>query len=233
MRTAAIGIVAHFDRIEMAERLANRLQPTVIAYDDGTFGATANHRRVWTDLAFSTNRHSPWCLVVEDDAQPIPGAGWSGFHAQLDAALSVAPAPIVSLYLGTGRPLAGWQGRIRQATTEANSAGAHWIVSNHVLHAVAIAIRTDLVPDMLAFTATTNLVADDALTAWATVRSHRVAYSWPSLVDHNDDVVSLAEHRDGKPRTQRRRAWATGGHRNWNERAVDMLGHPFRVPARR
>lgn len=229
--STAIGIVAHLDRVAMAERLADRLQPKTIAYDDGTFGATANHHRVWTDLAFSAGPRTQWCLVVEDDAQPIPGAGWSGFHAQLAGALAAAPAPIVSLYLGTGRPLGAWQGRIRLATDTARRTGAHWLLSNHVLHAVAIAIRADFVPDMLAYTAGTTLVADDALTAWATARRHPVAYSWPSLVDHDDDTPSLAEHRDNKPRTQRRRAWATGGHRNWNARAVDMIGHPFRIRA--
>lgn len=211
-----IAIVSHESRRDMAQRLADRVMADQIFEDDGTLGCEANHRQAWQ--WHQANTAEGWAVVLEDDAEPI-----NNFRNELERALEAAPTDIVSLYLGRLRPFAGWQSRIRLATTEANRTGAHWIASNHCLHAVAIAIRAELLP---ALRLSANLVADDAITAWAQRNRHDIAYSWPSLVNHNDGQ-SIAEHRDHRPRTPGRTAWATGTRRRWNSRTADMYGQRF------
>lgn len=212
-----IVIVSHQSRRDMAQHLADRVMADHIFEDNGNLGCEANHRQAWE--WHQHNTPEGWAVVLEDDAEPI-----NNFRAELNRALAAAPTDIVSLYLGRQRPFGGWQSRIRLATTEAKRTGAHWIRSNHCLHAVAIAIRTDLLPTLQL---NTNLVADDAITAWAQHHRHDIAYSWPSLVNHNDGQ-SITEHRDRRPRTPGRIAWATGTRRRWNSRTIEMRGHPLR-----
>lgn len=126
-------------------------------------------------------------MVLEDDALHV-----SSWHAQLEAALETAPTPIVSFYLGRLRPPT-----CLDALDKADANDAHWIVSNHCLHAVALAIRTELVDDMLR-ALRAYLPIDQAIGRWARQRAHEVAWA-PSLVDHAD-IGSLIRHLDGAPR---------------------------------
>ncbi len=192
-----IGIVGHTARQTAAERLADQLGADVLSIDDGTLGCNRNHHHVWTQLAHNP---TPWALVLEDDAEPI-----DDFHKHTAAALIAAPTPIVSLYLGTGRPVA-WQTRIQQATTRADQAHACYITATHLLHAVAVAIRTDLIPDMLNHLPPGKPI-DIAISLWARAKGHGIAYTWPCLVDHKDGP-SLVKHTYN-PRSQPRKAWRT------------------------
>lgn len=207
----AIGVVAHLSRQVQAVDLAETVRADYTGWDDGTLGATGNHRKVWSWLAGTT---AEWCVVLEDDAQPV-----THFSEHVGAALSAAPTSVVSLYLGTGYPR-HWQRKIAQAAAAADRERAAWIVSTHLLHAVGVAIRTDLVPDMLAHTETLSLPIDEAITAWAQTRGHLVAYTWPSLLDHRDEATLLA-HPDGARRTRPRRAWRHGTPVEWR-RTVDL-----------
>lgn len=224
MSAFQIAVVAHRDRRPAAIALVDKVEALGANFDDGTLGCEGNHRKVWD--WHSTAASYDWSVVLEDDAQPI-----DGFRDQLTAALAVAPAPIVSLYLGRVRPLGAWQGRIRLATTEASHRGASWILSNHCLHAVAIAMRTELIADMLDWTEGCGLVADDAITAWAQHAGHDIAYTWPSLVNHHDGPT-ITDHADGKKRKPGRVAWAVGSRRRWNSKTVEMRGHPLRAHTR-
>ena len=210
----AIGIVAHLDRLERAERLADLVDARHLSYDDGTKGCTGNHLFVWDALAKSGLAMKDWGVVLEDDAEPIPG-----FSDQLQAALAAAPAPIVSLYLGTGYPV-HWQGRVKRAVDAADS----WIVSDSsLIHAVGVAIKADLIADMLD-SATSDgkplRPIDEKISAWARASHHFVAYTQPSLVDHADDGSIIGIHPDGMPRTKPRKAWKVGGRENWRSRPV-------------
>lgn len=195
----AIGIVGHTARQAAAQHLADQLHADVLSIDDGTLGCNRNHHHVWNQLSDSP---APWVLVLEDDAIPV-----SDFNPRAAAALAAAPTPIVSFYLGTSRP-PSWQPRIQQAITRADHTGASWITSPCLLHAVAVAIRTDLIDDMLNHLASKPI--DNAISRWARNQRHRIAYSWPSLVDHADGP-SLVNH-DYNPRSQPRRAWRTATH---------------------
>lgn len=207
-----IAVVAHVSRADAAERLAAAVAAGYIHYDDGTLGCNASHRNTWSWHAANTT--TEWSVTLEDDALPV-----DGFTGQLSAALAVAPAPIVSIYLGRQRP-PQWQDRIALATAEATRVAAHWITGATVLHAVGIAVRTDLLPAMLAH-AGHQLPADEAVTAWARHHGHRVAYTWPSLVDHADQP-SLVRHRDGDVRLPGRIAWRTGTCSDWTPVAVPL-----------
>lgn len=209
---SSIAIVAHVDRNDAATELCIKTRADIIMLDHpGLYGAEANHLRAWTWHAENTT--AEWSVVLEDDAEPV-----NGFRQQLEAALAVAPAPIVSLYLGTGYPKT-WQPRIRNTIRTAGD--PHWLLTNSVLHAVAIAIRTDLLP----ITLTPHVAIDAALGNWAKKHGHHVAYSWPSLVDHADGpTLVTTRHSASSDRTDPRKAWQTGTRPHWANKTA-ALGH--------
>ncbi|MBF6138126.1 hypothetical protein IU501_34725 [Nocardia otitidiscaviarum] len=205
----AFGVVAHHARRDAALTLAGGLD-AMCSIDDGTLGAEANHRVVWTACAAE---RADWVCVLEDDAQPV-----DDFPAQLAVALAVAPSPVVSLYLGTSMS-AGLNERIRRALVRADRLDACWVISERMLHAVAICLRADLVRDMLTITRNERRPADQRFERWLRARGLRVAYSVPSLVDHADGPTLIA-HPDRLPRRRQRKAWTVGGREHWNGSTV-------------
>lgn len=153
-------------------------------------------------------------MILEDDAVPAPD-----FTNQLHYALTYAPSPIVSLYLGKQRPPWAQHG-IATAINKATTDNADWIISTRLLHAVGYAIKTDLLPSLLAFT--TPAPVDQHITAWATTYGHTVSYTWPSLVDHADLPTVIEQHPDGQPRPPGRTAWTTAPHPTWSTRSVTL-----------
>lgn len=211
MTSITVSVVAHRDRTVMAEKLAFNTYANTVNYDDGTLGACENHRRTWQQLALE---HSDWSVVLEDDAVPVPC-----FKTQLDDALTNAPTSIVSLYLGQQRP-PQYQYMIQPAIDRAEKAGAHWLVSRQLLHAVGLAIRTELIPDMLTLL-DGEIPTDEAIGNWANKHFYRIAYSYPSLVDHADGET-LIQHPDGQHRPPGRIAWKTGTRPQWTRNYVEM-----------
>ncbi len=205
-----IGIVAHTSRAAAAKKLAAATNADYLSVDDGTLGAEGNHRATQTHLA---GIPTTWTVILEDDAQPI-----DGFRHHLEQALLMAPSPIVSLYLGRQRP-PHWQKRIAAAVAEANTTSASWIISGHLLHAVGYAIRTHLLPSLLAHHSPRPV--DEHITSWAKQYGHTVAYTVGSLVDHADWPTIVA-HRDRQPRRPGRTAWQLGGRNEWTTRAVTL-----------
>lgn len=207
----SFAVVAHQTRLTEAAQLAHTLG-AVITLDDGSIGADRNHLRAWAD---TSTLDSDWAVVVEDDAEPVPG-----FLEQAEQALAVAPEPVVSLYLGQSRP-PRWQERIAPAIRHADRTGSCWITAVHTIHAVALAIHADLREDWLDFAHANPLPIDERMSAWCVAREHRVAYSWPSLTDHADGPT-LIEHRDARPRDAPRKAWRTGTREYWTSTSVSM-----------
>lgn len=210
--TLTTAVVAHRARQAHAEALAD-LTSAETFWDDGTLGCEANHRRAWQWLE---PKGTDWGVVLEDDALPV-----QGFNSQLEQALIAAPTPIVSLYLGRRRP-PDWQSNIHRGTTEADKHDAHFITATHLIHAVGVAIRTALIPDMLDHTYQSVRPWDFAIAAWAVTREHMVSYTWPSLVDHRDQGT-LFRHKDKMERTPGRVAWRTGTRESWATKAVPMI----------
>jgi len=191
--------------------LARTVKADLVSIDNGVMGCDDNHDLVQHHLAALP---STWSVILEDDADPV-----EGFRTQLRDALTMAPAPIVSLYLGRLRP--PWAQHGAAAATEAaDTEHADWIISTHLLHAVGYAIKTELLPSLLDYI--TPLPIDQHITRWAQSRGHTIAYTWPSLVDHADHPTVITQHPDGQPRTPGRIAWKTAPHPSWSTRSVTL-----------
>lgn len=207
-----IAVVAHESRRMDATILAMEATADMVSFDDGTLGCAGNHQRAWQWHAdMHTGDPTEWCVVLEDDALPVPD-----FPNQLAAALTMAPAPIVSLYLGTdGRD--HWQSRIR-AAIHITTPGTSWILSpsGALLHAVGVAIRADLLP----VTLQPGLPPDAAISNWAKRHSHPIAYTWPSLIDHDDGPSVITRRGDPHPRDVARRAHHVSARPLWTRQAV-------------
>lgn len=207
----SVGVVAHISRAEQAHTLQEAVGAVYLSMDDGALGCNANHKRVWEQLS---HYDTGWSLVLEDDAVPV-----AGFTNQLEQALTAAPTPVVSLYLGQTRP-AHYQRAIARAITKAEKVDASWIVTGRAIHAVGLAVRTELVPTMLPHT--DDLPFDEAVSEWAHRNRLPVGYTYPSLVDHAD-TPSLVTHRYNRGRPEPpRTAWKTGARESWNSRTVGM-----------
>lgn len=209
MTDVAAGVVAHSSRRDRAGRLYAELNlffRTGLFLDDGSLGCEFNHLQAWDSIAASAT--TEWCMVLEDDAEPIPDLA-----QQLGRVLPASPAPVVSLYLGRGRPT-HWQRRVGNAMRFDRP----FIVTTHLLHCVAVCIRTELVGDLLddARDAITeaNKPIDEALTEALQKRNLPIAYTNPSLVDHADEP-SVAIHRYEQPQLEPRVAWSVGGRSSW------------------
>lgn len=224
--TALIAVVAHEHRRGMANTLIDAIDPFYVSWDDGSRGCFGNHLNAWK--SFRAAPEHDWCVVLEDDAVPV-----AGFMEQLHQALAVAPSPVVSLYLGRDRP------RIAQpAIREVVQYGAYdgpWIMSTSMFHAVGIAMRADVVGAMIEVISQAPAVVlpiDSAISFWAEQNDYRVAYTWPSLVDHAD-TEPVTVHSDGQPRCwqtmpngiprrMRRVAWRTGTRTHWGTSTVEL-----------
>jgi hypothetical protein len=207
-----IAIVAHEERAAMAEALMEQTNASFISWDDGSAGAEANHRKAWE---WHKEHTLGWALVLEDDAEPVPG-----FLRQASAALAEAPSQVVSFYLGQSRP-PQWQQKISDAIAKADANDAHWILSTALIHGVAVAIKSELIPSMLNWVTQTPLPIDEAISHWCRAHHKVVAYTHPSLVDHAD-TGTLIKHRDKLPRDTGRVAWRTGSHKHWTSDRIVM-----------
>lgn len=217
------AVVAHVKREAMAKQLAVDVEADVFM-DDGTLGCEQNHRRAWEHLAHAKTE---FALVLEDDAIPVPD-----FTHQAIQALAVAPSDVVSLYLGTGRPiwfeLAGrgsaqrLQPLIRDAVNQAHTEQACFITAPKLFHGVAVAIRTPLIGSMLTHTRVSPKPIDFAIGDWCVTEGHTVAYTVPSLCNHDDGPTVIRTHPDGEPRMAPRTAHMFGGRITWTSKAVEL-----------
>lgn len=200
-------IVAHLARSAAAHQLMEDAGAAWMHMDNGTRGCNGSHKRA---LEWGSTKPVDWIVVLEDDAELCDN--WAD---NLTQALDLAPAPILSLYLGTSYPIE-WQRFIRTSTTKATENNAAWIVGEQLLHAVAYAIRTDLIPDLLAHKSKAPI--DQAITEWARAAGHPVAYTWPSMCDHADQPTLVThKHANNKPR----KAWQHG-QPTWNTTQVRL-----------
>ena len=226
----SLAIVAHPDRREYVQEVSDRLQPEVIFWDDAKYGCDQNHLRAWDYLQ---HVESEWSVVVEDDAIPC-----NQFRQQLEMALKKAPSPVVSLYLGRGRPLTvdgfDWPNRIAAGITK----DVCWLTAPGLASCVGVAIKTRLIPSML-WSVQFHLrdqPIDTAIGRWAKSWDD-VAYTRPSLLDHRaaptlipkdkrvdgqdrDGLTQTAFTEEGKLLPEVRKAWLftmQPTHRVWDK----------------
>lgn len=200
------AVVAHPSRSANIDALAEVLPgDTIICEDQYGIGADANHLRAWTEASYS---ESTWSVVIEDDAVPV-----DDITTQARMALAAAPEPVVSMYLGKGRPVL-FQDRISRTLATLGDKDPNWLTTTHMLHAVAVAVHTDLIDDWLDWAHDKPRPADELMTAWCIARGHRVAYTWPSLFDHQDGPSLIPADKRYRPE-RRRTAWRTGTREHW------------------
>lgn len=204
----SIAVVADIRRDGMGQRLAEQVSADHLSVDEAMMGCTKNHVSVWK---WHAENPADWYVVLEDDAIPV-----ADFRAQLTEALRVAPAPIVSLYLG--------RGSIDDLRTgvfmnRADLLDVNWIVTQgRIMHAVALAVRSDLLPDLIANLPAGDQPIDRHLSLWARRSAHRVAYSNPSLVEHADGESLVTRYRRVE-----RRAWRAGARDAWCDKMMTMI----------
>lgn len=216
-----VGIVAHATRHERAERLADAVGAGFITVDQGGLGPGRNHENCYEWLA---EENCPWSVVLEDDASPV-----KNFRLQLDQVLRAAPTPLVSLYLGRGRP-AQYQPSIAQVIAN----DSHFFLGDELLHHVGVAIRTPLIPGMLKYIRNDldyydkKLPIDEAIGRWARSLNMKVSYCHPSIVNHAHELPTvikrhLSQHKTETGKRGRkviRKAWAFGSRQNWNSTSI-------------
>lgn len=205
-------IITHPQRQHTAQTLAAQVNGH-LCIDDNNYGPGANHDRA---LAKAIHLHNSeqWHILLEDDA--IPCHDW---HTQTRAALDAAPTPIVSLYLGRSRPR-----RHQHHIPQLLASDPHWILHNELRHHVAVAIRADIAPQLLATVQPLTGDADKRLGQAAQQLGHTIAYTNPSLADHHD-TTPLITHINGqpRPRPEPRKAWNHNTRTHWSPHNTTTL----------
>lgn len=203
--TIKMAIVGHTSRKTLSDKLSYDLLSCPVFMDDGALGCTRNHLRAWEWLS---QQDSDWSLLVEDDAKLE-----FDFLTEVSEVLFKAPTPVVSLYLGRGRPV-HWQSKAARAVATNHP----FIVCTSLLSAVAVAIRTDYLtgPTGMIEAAWEEAASpmrtpiDEAITAWCKHEAIPVSYTNPSIVDHDDTLPSVAEHHYDSPSPEPRVAFDFG-----------------------
>ena len=191
MANYSIGVVGYVDRQDQLDMLHDTIMPDLVEVDDGTLGVMGNHLLTASKLYdYAEKVGSEWIVVLEDDAQPV-----LGFHSQLNALLDVAPSPVVSLYNGSGYPA-------QHQRKFAEAAACHdicWIMHPYLRHAVAYALHKEAfgsgLLDELIELDMKRWAPDDAISAWAKRWGTLVAYTNPSVVNHQDGPPVIVARR--------------------------------------
>jgi hypothetical protein len=193
----AFAVMGHHSRLDHLTELCDSLHAEPFV-DTGDRTGPEAERRIG-DTAWRYGAGGDWTVVLQDDALPIPE-----LRRHATEALAHAPQTAVSLYFGAGRPQAGLTG---WAARRADSRAVSWIEWDDLYWGVAVAMPTAAVEDFLAWGATSALRYDRRIGAFWRAQGKPIWYTWPSLVDHDDTVPTLA-HRN--PSTVRRVAYRVG-----------------------
>lgn len=194
-----MSVMAHPDRALTVDALRNSLGigPLAVAWDNEG-PPRRDPDRLWRNARAAWSMYdqaADWHLLLQDDAHPVPH-----LMEALPGMLEHVPAAcVVSLYVGTGRPVPGvWHDLGRRA----DEAGARWLVGPMVMWGVALALPTPLIPAMIRWADTRYGIPDDMRVGrWARRSKLEAWFPWPSPVNHPDGP-SLVGHGPG--RTARR-----------------------------
>jgi hypothetical protein len=204
----SISIMAHPDRMDQVSALRAQLGDDVPVAWDLEGPPKRDHARIWRNAQTAWTMFDPqadWHLLLQDDAILAPD-----MVAALEKGLEYVPRPaIVSLYIGTGRPLPMiWQRLGKQA----DAAGASWIIAPRSMWGVALVLPTVCIPEMLSYAQNQHGLADDMRVGrWARKMRLEAWFPWPSLVDHPDGA-SIVGHGSGRTALR----FAPGSALDWN-----------------
>lgn len=147
--------------------------------DDPPSGSGWNNYR--NALAHVVATDLKWLVLLEDDAEPVPG-----FRETIPRALAAAPGDFVSFFYGS---------TVRMES--ARAAGASWVQTIKTVHGVCWAIKTTAAAELVAW-AERSVPAgyrmnDDILRGWLLASGRWNYASVPSLVEHRQDLMSVME----------------------------------------
>lgn len=217
--TLAVAIMAHPRRRERAGRLARKVDADLVVFDEHDLGEWSTGAYAWH---FGAQVGASHVLVLQDDAEPVDDLR----RHVLGALGHVANSP-VSLYLGQKKP-SRWAPSVAEAVETADTHGATWITARNLLHGVALVLPTPWVTPMLQWCQMHDTPYDQRIGAYLRAcRGKDTAYTWPSLVDHADDIPSLVRHADdARLDTGGRVAYRVGVPEAWNNIAVAVVTPP-------
>lgn len=150
-------------------------------------------------------------VVIQDDAIIA-----DNFYEHLTDAIKYCPTKtLISLYTGTGRPLAK---RIKTAVDRAKYCS--WLRGYMLYWGVGIVIPTEHIEAVLEY-ANGRDEQYDVRTGIFYLRNRLpIFYTNPSLVDHDDDMKSIMDHGHGEE--PRKAHHFVDGPINWNKKFVDI-----------
>lgn len=157
-------IMAHHSRSAYLKDLLWQLpqDKTTASIDQGTLGVWENAKRSWSKV----DPKSDYGIVIQDDAILC-----DGFTKKAEQFLTEHDGQIISFYYGNE---------------------TKWVKPNYfdapLFHAVALAIPTKLIPEMIAYCDTRHEVFGDdmKIKRWLISKNLTCRYSNPSLVQHRD-----------------------------------------------
>lgn len=209
-----MAVMAHPSRAALVDELVASLDRPADVVFDRQDDEWETGRRAWAAAdPCATHR-----LVLQDDAIACPD-----LVAGLELALEHVPAQAaVSLYMGTLRPDAH---RVTAAASQANEAGAAWVVMPDIKWGVGLVVPTPVIPEMLTHADRHGTAYDWSLRSYFVHRRWPVWCTWPSLVDHRD-VPGLVRHQVPPSGPRRAHCFVSGSALDidWSAGAVWMPG---------
>ena len=161
-----IVVMAHTSRIGYLYSIYEQIdgEPKIVI-DDGTFGVWGNAKRAWGMI----DPKSQYGVVIQDDAILC-----DDFKHRCEKFLSEHNGHMVSFYFGESKKTFKY---LRPKYFDAP-----------LYHAVALAIPTHQIPDMIKYCDTrTEVDGDDMkIKRWLISQNRTCRYSNPSLVQHRD-----------------------------------------------
>lgn len=137
--------------------------------------------------AWLSHKDSDWSIVIQDDAIIC-----DNFYVNVSRAIEKVPTKsAISFYTGTCRP---YPKRVSLAAAVCESANISWIRYNTLLWGVCVALPTEAIPGILESVKYVRLPYDNRIGQFFKMNSLPVYYAMPSLVDHNDELLSIAGH---------------------------------------
>jgi hypothetical protein len=199
----AHAVVAHPDRLEVADWLQASVEAEVYSIDWETRGERWNHQHALKRLISETDAEH--LVLLEDDAILCPG-----YHEALDGFLSALTSPVASLYLGTGswamEAPATHAPRLQLLVERAERHGVPYVTADRLWHGVAVVLHRSVAEDVLDHMQRRPWPTDAAIGSWCRRNRIEVPHAHPSLVDHADGP-SVTQHPDGRIDRGVRRAW--------------------------
>lgn len=166
--------MAHKDRKDFLPYLIERLENVRVFVDDGSLGAPENAIRCWESYDPQAKHH----LVIQDDAVLT-----EDFLNKVK--MYLRDQEVVSFYTGN---------RVLTKTNikELND----FYKSDELIGVVGLAIRTDLIPEMLRYFKSLNVKGDDRrIKRFFKSKGIPVYYTKPSLVNHRTGNWSIWQNK--------------------------------------